>query len=116
MSYNVSTIVDRTGRTSEDFPLVLLWGVVGLTLVGDVVTTLYGMHIGLTEGNPVIDGLIHNYGPGAFILFKIVVAGCAALYARRLENRLHRMIAPLCIAFPWALATTSNIVLIASIS
>jgi hypothetical protein len=42
-----------------------------LLQVGDTVTTLYGINMGLTEQNPIVNYVL-GWGAGAFIALKVV--------------------------------------------
>jgi hypothetical protein len=49
----------------------LLWGLVfGATAV-DTVSTLVGLHVGLTEGNPVVVALLEAFGPAGLLVVKL---------------------------------------------
>lgn len=51
---------------------VLLWTAAILTfVVGDVMTTIYGLHIGLSETNPVVYSVAGEYGYFGILVVKI---------------------------------------------
>jgi hypothetical protein len=89
-----------------------LWGLVVLGLTLDVATTSYGIHIGLSEGNPLAREVMHLLSPlGAMVLLKAVVlsfgAGVWAVLPRR-----YRAIVPLGLAVPWLIAGLFNSVVV----
>lgn len=89
----------------------LLWGLAVVALLADLVTTLVGLQIGLAEGNPLIDSVLHSTGALGFFLVKVAALGVAA--AVRLYVPRFRVVIPLGIALPWLLAACINVSLIA---
>lgn len=92
-----------------------LWVIVIVTLLLDVGTTLYGLEVGLTERNPVVNSLRPALGLlGTLVLLK----GCVCLVgvtAWRTLPAKYRGLAPLGIALPWSLAVATNSVLLVSL-
>ncbi|MFP8953201.1 DUF5658 family protein [Natrialbaceae archaeon A-arb3/5] len=104
--------VDTTYRLPIDLEPVrlerLLWGLVALSLVGDIVTTFVGLHIGLAESNPIARGAIDGYGLVGMLALKGFAVG-VALLCRPLLPQEFRPIIPAGLAVPWAIATCLNI-------
>lgn len=74
-------------------PTVHLWawlGVLGWWLIGDAVTTLYGLSIGLQESNALLAPIVEGIGAlPALILFKaVILAVSVGVYL--LLMRLHK--------------------------
>jgi hypothetical protein len=94
---------------------VALWALALLTLVLDIVTTTYGLRVGLTEMNPFVNYLLPVFGLfGTFTVLKssALLVGVCAWWA--MPSRL-RGVVPFGLALPWAVAVTSNTVLLASL-
>ncbi|MFC4987199.1 MULTISPECIES: DUF5658 family protein [Saliphagus] len=85
-----------------------LWLAVALALVGDVVTTLLGLHLGLVESNPVARGAIEVAGPVAMVAMKAGAIG-VGLACRPLLPAPYAPIVPACLAGPWLCATAYNL-------
>ncbi|SDQ51086.1 DUF5658 family protein [Natronobacterium texcoconense] len=92
----------------------LLWIVVALSLVGDVVTTFAGLHLGLAESNPVARSAISGYGLAGMLALK-AVAVALGVACRPLLPRPYRVVIPAGLALPWTIATLSNLVLISTV-
>ena len=92
----------------------LLWCLAILALLADVTTTLAGLQVGLTEGNPVVAGALADAGPAGFLGVKVGVLAIA-VGARLLAPRF-RVAIPLGIALPWFLAAGTNAALLVAIS
>lgn len=88
-----------------------LWIVVVVALVGDVVTTFVGLHLGLRESNPVARSAIDGWGLAGMLGLKAMAVG-VALACRPLLEQSYRPIIPSALALPWMVAVVSNLLLI----
>ncbi len=93
----------------------LLWVLVGLSLVGDVVTTFVGLHLGLSESNPVARSVIHSYGVVGMLALK-GGAIAIALVCRPMLPRAYRAVVPAGLALPWTVAVCINVYMIAIVA
>jgi hypothetical protein len=85
-----------------------LWGLVILALSLDIVTTIYGIHLGLGEGNPIARHLMELVSPlGAMVLLKGLVLALG-LGAWMVLSRRYRSVVPLGLAIPWLVAGVFN--------
>jgi hypothetical protein len=91
-----------------------LWVLVGVALVGDLVTTYYGLKIGLTESNPVARAAIEQFGFSAMIALKLFAVGIGLL-CRQLLPKRHGLLVPAGLAVPWAAAVVVNLSLYAMV-
>ncbi|WP_143823947.1 DUF5658 family protein [Natronorubrum thiooxidans] len=91
----------------------LLWVLVGLSLVGDVVTTFVGLHLGLAESNPVARSAIEGYGLAGMLALKGVAIGIG-LICRPMLPSTYRPIVPAGLAIPWTAAVCINVYLIST--
>jgi len=90
----------------------VMWVLVALTAVGDIVTTLYGLHLGYTEGNPLVAWTL-AYAPPVVSLVTIkLVAVCICYAAYRMVSR-SKWVIPLSMSIPWAIAVGINISILA---
>lgn len=89
----------------------LLWGLVALSLLGDVVTTFVGLHLGLSESNPVARGAIEGHGIAGMLALKGVAIGIG-LVCRPMLPTAYRAIVPAGLAVPWTIAVCINIYMI----
>ncbi|ELY70599.1 DUF5658 family protein [Natronobacterium gregoryi] len=92
----------------------LLWALVALSLLGDVVTTFVGLHLGLAESNPVARSAISGYGLAGMLGLKAFAVGLG-LACRPLLPCTYRAVVPAGLALPWTLATCNNLVLISTV-
>lgn len=92
----------------------LLWAVVALSLIGDVVTTFLGLHLGLAESNPVAKGAIDGYGFVGMMALK-AVAVAIALGCRTMLPREYGAVVPAGLAVPWTIAVCVNLYVISSV-
>ncbi|WP_206335403.1 DUF5658 family protein [Natronolimnobius sp. AArcel1] len=88
-----------------------LWVLVAISLVGDVVTTFVGLHLGLAESNPIARGAIEGYGLAGMLVLKAFAIG-VGLVCRPLLPRAYRPIVPAGLALPWLLAVFINMYMI----
>ncbi|WP_435177818.1 DUF5658 family protein [Halorussus sp. AFM4] len=98
--------VGRTERT--------LWILVGVALVGDLLTTYYGLRMGLSESNPVARAAIRQFGFGAMVGMKLFAVGIG-LGCRRLLPERHGLLVPAGLAVPWLAAAVVNLALYAMV-
>ncbi|WP_425461896.1 DUF5658 family protein [Natronosalvus hydrolyticus] len=84
-----------------------LWVVVGFSLVGDIVTTFVGLHLGLTESNPIARNAIDGWGLLGMLALKGFALGIA-LVCRGVLERPFRPIIPAALAIPWLAAVVIN--------
>lgn len=106
---HVSATLSGVGRVER-----LLWVLVAVGLVGDVLTTYYGLRIGLTESNPVARAAIEQFGMGAMVGMKLLAVG-VGLYCRRLLPKPHVLLVPTGLAVPWLAAVVINLSLYATV-
>lgn len=92
----------------------LLWGLVALSLVGDVATTFVGLHVGLSESNPIARGAIDGYGLAGMLALKAFAIGVAAA-CRPILPEAYRPIVPAGLAVPWTIAVAINLYVIATV-
>jgi hypothetical protein len=86
-----------------------LWVVVAATLL-DSVLTVYGVHIGLSEANPVAANLIESLGPvAALVTLKSGALAVGGLGWVAMPTD-YRGVVPLGLATPWVAATLANAV------
>ncbi len=93
----------------------LLWVLVVLSLIGDVVTTFVGLHLGLSESNPVARSVIHSYGLVGMLALK-GAAIAIGLICRPMLPKAYRAIVPAGLAAPWTVAVCINLYMIATVS
>lgn len=88
-----------------------LWLVAIGAMVADVVLTLYGLHVGLVENNPIARTAIHVQGATGLVVLKLVAlclaAGCWAVLPDR-----YGPVIPLGLAIPTLVAVVSNALLV----
>ncbi|WP_139173340.1 DUF5658 family protein [Halogranum gelatinilyticum] len=92
-----------------------LWVLAVVALVLDIVTTTYGLQVGLAEMNPVVNYLLPMLGlAGTFTLLKglAMLVGLLAWWAM---PKPHRGIVPLGLVLLWGVAVTSNSLLLADV-
>lgn len=57
----------------------IAWVVLLVAAVADVATTVYGLHIGLYESNPVVRSFVTDYGAIVMVGLKAVAIGYTAM-------------------------------------
>jgi hypothetical protein len=110
----VQTYIVRGAERATHHELSL-WALAVLTLALDIVTTAYGLQVGLAEMNPFVNYLLPTFGLfGTFVVLKgtAFLFGVAAWWA--MPSRL-RGVVPLGLTLPWAVAVTSNTALLVGI-
>ncbi|UPV74160.1 DUF5658 family protein [Halorussus limi] len=91
-----------------------LWILVGVALVGDLLTTYYGLQMGLTESNPVARTAIERFGFAAMVGLKLFAVG-VGVGCRRLLPDKHGLLVPAGLAVPWTGAVLVNLALYAMV-
>ena len=91
-----------------------LWVLVGVALVGDLLTTYYGLKIGLTESNPVARAAIEQFGFSAMVVLKLF-AVAVGVVCRQLLPKRHGLLVPAGLAVPWSAAVVINLSLYAMV-
>ncbi|RQH00033.1 DUF5658 family protein [Natrarchaeobius oligotrophus] len=89
----------------------LLWVLVAVSLIGDIVTTFVGLHLGLAESNPIARSAIEGYGLAGMLALK-AFAVAVGLLCRPLLPAAYRPIVPAGLAVPWVLAVCINLYMI----
>ncbi|WP_321113035.1 DUF5658 family protein [Halorussus salinisoli] len=89
-----------------------LWILVGVALVGDLLTTYYGLRIGLSESNPVARTAIDQFGFSAMVGMKLFAVGVGVVCRQLLPDR-HGLLVPAGLAVPWTAAVVINLSLYA---
>ncbi|WIV68096.1 DUF5658 family protein [Natrialbaceae archaeon AArc-T1-2] len=91
-----------------------LWLLVAISLVGDVVTTFVGLHLGLAESNPIARAAIDGWGLAGMLALKAGAVG-VGLACRSLLEPAYRPIVPAGLALPWLVAVVVNMTLISTV-
>lgn len=89
-----------------------LWILVGVALVGDLLTTYYGLQLGLTESNPVARAALDRFGFAAMVGLKLFALG-VGVGCRWLLPDEHGLLVPAGLAVPWMGAVVVNLSLYA---
>lgn len=89
-----------------------LWVLVGGALVGDLLTTYYGLQLGLSESNPIARTAIEEFGFAAMVGLKLFAVG-VGLACRRILPERHAPLVPAGLAVPWSAAVVVNLSLYA---
>ncbi|WP_240334843.1 DUF5658 family protein [Halorussus sp. MSC15.2] len=105
----VTAAVADVSRTER-----LLWLLVAVALVGDLLTTYYGLQMGLSESNPVARTAIETFGFSAMVGLKLFAVG-VGLGCRRLLPDRHGLLVPAGLAVPWTGAVLVNLALYAMV-
>ncbi len=116
MSVDRSTWIHRLGLEGVDAHRLerLLWVVVAVSLVGDIVTTFIGLHLGLSESNPIARSAIDGWGLLGMVTLKGMAVG-VAVACRGLLEPVYRPIIPAALALPWAIAVCINLFMISTV-
>ena len=71
--------VRRVARMrAENVRLVMLLALFALLNACDLISTYAGLHSGMREGNPLMNGLLGHYGFAALIGYKLAVIGAVS--------------------------------------
>ncbi|WP_327051475.1 DUF5658 family protein [Halomicrococcus gelatinilyticus] len=106
---------DAGSRWSHVSPPLLL--AVLVVMLGDVVTTGFGLYIGLDEGNPFVATLVAELGLGGLVLLKAVTAALlVALPSLTRRSRRTFRFGSLVYLAVGTLVVLSNLVAIASVA
>ncbi len=85
-----------------------LWALAGLGFVADLVLTLVGLRLGMTEANPVVVAAIGQVGPLWGLLgLKIGALAFAVGISRRISPTI-RPVVPLALGLTWLAAAGVN--------
>lgn len=91
-----------------------IWALAVSFLFLDLVTTWYGLQLGLRESNQVALMVLSQYGYVGLASVKGIALGIAFVGWSILPVAW-RIVAPICLAVPWGLASGYNTLLIASL-
>ncbi|MCU4925232.1 DUF5658 family protein [Halobacteria archaeon AArc-dxtr1] len=105
--------VDATELSAVDLERQL-WVVVALALLGDVITTFVGLHLGLGESNPITRSAIEAYGLIGMLGLKAVAIGIGVA-CRPALSQAYRPIIPAGLALPWVVAVGVNLYMISTV-
>lgn len=113
MSFDGATVRQRLDGATAGVGILerALWILVALSLVGDLATTAAGLHLGLTESNPVARGAIDGLGLVGMLGLK-AFALAIAVYCRTLLPEEYAPIVPAGLAVPWTAAVVVNLYVI----
>ncbi len=103
-----SSHYQRTNWFDFDDMERLLWAVVLLAFVGDLLTTYFGLHAGLTESNPVARGALGRFGFLSLVGLKSF-ALAVGFVCRTLVPRRYTALVPVGLALPWMFAVVINL-------
>lgn len=109
----MSTVQFRSQEIGYD-PVRLervLWALVAFAFIGDVITTMVGLRLGLMESNGIVASSVDAYGVPGIVAIK-TTAVLIGLVCRRLLDAEHRWTIPACLSVPWLAATANNLYLI----
>jgi hypothetical protein len=90
----------------------IVWGLAILAALGDVVTTAYGLQVGLSEGNPIMHAMISQSGILGLVGSKLLVIALAFAIGTMVFDDNRRVVVPLGLAIPWLLVTATNAMLL----
>ena len=91
-----------------------LWVLVAAALVGDLLTTYYGLQLGLTESNPVARAALERFGFAAMAAMKLFAVG-VGVFCRQFLSGRHVLLVPAGLAVPWTAAVVVNLSLYAAV-
>ena len=92
-----------------------LWAIVAVALVGDLLTTYYGLKVGLTESNPVARAAMQQFGFAAMGALKLFAIGVGLLCRQLLPER-YVLLVPAGLAVPWLAAVAINLSLVTMVT
>lgn len=104
------------GPLDRNWPVQLetwLWAAAVVMLLSDLCITLYGLHRGLVETNPIAVAALQEFGLFGLAGLKLqaIVVG---LIGRRFLTASERWVLPLGIAVPWFAGSAVNLLLLVS--
>ena len=85
-----------------------LWVLVAVGLVSDLLTTYYGLRLGLAESNPVARAALNQFGMSAMVALKLFAVGVGVACRQLLPDR-HGLLVPAGLAVPWLAASLVNL-------
>lgn len=91
-----------------------LWTVLLVLLILDVLLTVYGVRIGLAEGNPIARLALDRFGTLGLLALKGISLGIAFTGWALVDSRF-RALVPLGISVVWAFAVAVNALLIVAV-
>lgn len=92
-----------------------LWVVLFVVMVLDVVSTMYGIRLGLSEGNPIAKIAIERFGALGLLSLKSFSIATALVGSVRVERRFRGLV-PLGISVIWVVAVAVNALLIVAVA
>jgi hypothetical protein len=106
--------VQRIRRLPGEQRRVLsVWILALVATLADVATTAFGVGAGLSEGNPVVDAILHAGGIPGFLGFKIGILLTVAAVGARCFDR--PTVAPGVLAVAWGSVAVVNVAVIAGV-
>lgn len=91
-----------------------LWLAVGLVMLGDVVLTLYGLGLGLSEANPLAVAVLDVVGAPGLVALKVAVLAVGGIGTWVLPDGTSGIV-PLGLLLPTLAAVVVNLVHIAAV-
>lgn len=88
-----------------------LWWLVVAGFLADTVLTIYGVHAGHVEGNPVMRHALASLGIVGIVGLKSG-AIAVAVACRPLLSEAHRPLVPAALSLPWIAAALVNVVVV----
>ena len=107
------SIIDRFLHLTRDVEPEL-WIALLTVMALDVVLTMYGLEIGLREGNPIARAAIERFGVFGLVWLKGLSMTIAVIGWARIERRFQGLV-PLGITLVWGFAVTVNATLILTV-
>lgn len=98
----------------EDVPAEPLWVLTAAVVVGDLLSTVHGLSIGLREQNPVVADVLANHGFAGLVALKVLVLGWAVVAWRALSRR-YGVAALVGLVLPQATAVVVNLATILAV-
>jgi len=117
---HLSTLARTRNRTADALAEIgrverALWALVGVALLADLLTTYYGLQLGLRESNPVARTAMERFGFGAMVGLKLLAVG-VGVGCRRLLSGRPALLVPAGLAVPWLVAALINLSLYAMVA
>jgi len=92
-----------------------LWALLFVMMVLDVILTIYGLQLGLVEGNPIARAAIDRFGAFGLVSLKGLSIAIAIVGWARVERRFRGLV-PLGISLVWGFAVAVNALLIVAVA